>query len=512
VLGWSNTEKIEVLEESVSRRSQQMSALSEAKAETEAKQAENDGVKQLLAVLENMKDYSRIDWKYHADQIHQLETERKELLSNSDKLSHLNQVRQEVETQLSGVRTREVEITEKAGGYKRDLQLYSEQRADCELRLQEHSQTRQQAWFPLIAERARAMRITLRNIDARQEEFRKQFQGENGELRKLRAQQTALRSGIERLMREIKEHSRAEYSEIPESIEAQDEYRVRFEKLSTEDLKRHEERFKEELNKNTINSIAVFDSQLERHEKDIKQKIRTINQHLYEIVYNAAQDTYITIQMDATPNKEVRLFKEELKRCYMHALSSQQELYTEEKYEQVKRILDRFASQENTDKDWTQTVTDVRQWFQFNASERFRADDAEKEFYEGSGGKSGGQKEKLAYTILASALAYQFGLQFGEIKSRSFRFVAIDEAFGRGSDESTRYGLELFRKLNLQLLIVTPLQKLHVIDPYANSFHFIRNPTGNYSDISSLTKDEYEKEKARRKAAEKQDPLSLSTL
>jgi len=356
------------------------------------------------------------------------------------------------------------------------------------------------------------MRITLRSIDARQEEFRKQFQGENGELRKLRAQQTALRSGIERLMREIKEHSRAEYSEIPESIEAQDEYRVRFEKLSTEDLKRHEERFKEELNKNTINSIAVFDSQLERHEKDIKQKIRTINQHLYEIVYNAAQDTYITIQMDATPNKEVRLFKEELKRCYMHALSSQQELYTEEKYEQVKRILDRFASQENTDKDWTQTVTDVRQWFQFNASERFRADDAEKEFYEGSGGKSGGQKEKLAYTILASALAYQFGLQFGEIKSRSFRFVAIDEAFGRGSDESTRYGLELFRKLNLQLLIVTPLQKLHVIDPYANSFHFIRNPTGDYSDISSLTKDEYEKEKARRKAAEKQDPLSLSTL
>lgn len=31
----------------------------------------------------------------------------------------------------------------------------------------------------------------------------------------------------------------------------------------------------------------------------------------------------------------------------------------------------------------------------------------------------------------------------------------IDEAFGRGSDESARYGLELFKKLNLHLLIVT---------------------------------------------------------
>jgi uncharacterized protein YPO0396 len=298
-------------------------------------------------------------------------------------------------------------------------------------------------------------------------------------------------------MREIKEHSKAEYSEIGESIDARAEYLQKFEKLVSEDLKRHEERFKEELNKNTINSIAVFDSQLEKHEKDIKQKIKTINQHLHEIVYNATQETYITILMDATPNKEVRLFREELKKCYTHSFSSNSEFYTEDKYEQVKKILDRFASADSIDKDWTNTVTDVRQWFEFNASERYLADDTEKEFYEGSGGKSGGQKEKLAYTILASALAYQFGLQFGEIKSRSFRFVVIDEAFGRGSDESTRYGLELFRKLNLQLLIVTPLQKLHIIEGHVNSFHFVSNKDGNNSQVSNFTKQEYEIEKAK---------------
>jgi uncharacterized protein YPO0396 len=212
-------------------------------------------------------------------------------------------------------------------------------------------------------------------------------------------------------------------------------------------------------------------------------------------VYNAAQDTYITIQMDAAFNKQIGLFKEDLKRCYIHSFSSNNEQYTEEKYEQVKSILDRFASMENADREWTNTVTDVRQWFEFNASERFRADGTEKEFYESSGGKSGGQKEKLAYTILASALAYQFGLQFGESKSRSFRFVVIDEAFGRGSDESTRYGLELFKKLDLQLLIVTPLQKIHVIENHVNSFHFVSNREGNNSQVSNLTKEEYDEEK-----------------
>lgn len=46
------------------------------------------------------------------------------------------------------------------------------------------------------------------------------------------------------------------------------------------------------------------------------------------------------------------------------------------------------------------------------------------EHYSDSAGKSGGQKEKLAYTVLAASLAYQFGLELGETRSRSFRFVS----------------------------------------------------------------------------------------
>ena len=86
----------------------------------------------------------------------------------------------------------------------------------------------------------------------------------------------------------------------------------------------------------------------------------------------------------------------------------------------------------------------MRNWFTFSACERWREDDNEHEHYSDSGGKSGGQKEKLAYTILAASLAYQFGLEWGAVRSRSFRFVVIDEAFGRGSDESAHYGLRLF--------------------------------------------------------------------
>lgn len=498
VLGWSNAEKIKALELSIEKLETTISNIKAQIASVESTEKDNSNLKTLLSTILFLKDFSKINWQYHVEKIYDLERERNELLSNNDKLAMLERNKEEVEQRITSTKENERKVTEYIGGLKNSIQTYERQKADAIIETEQTEQNRKDRWFSVITEKLNDRNITLRNVDTLRDEFRKIFQGENGELKDLRTKQTKTRSSIERRMREIKEHSKAEYSEITESIDARAEYMKKYEKLVSEDLKRHEERFKDELNKNTINSIAVFDSQLQKHENDIKQKIKTINQHLSTIVYNSTQDTYITIQMDAAANKDVNLFKEDLKKCYTHSFSSNNELYTEEKYEQVKKILDRFASMENIDRDWTSTVTDVRQWFEFNASERFRSDNTEKEFYESSGGKSGGQKEKLAYTILASALAYQFGLQFEENKSRSFRFVVIDEAFGRGSDESTRYGLELFKKLNLQLLIVTPLQKIHVIEGHVNSFHFVSNREGNNSQISNFTKEEYELEKLKR--------------
>ena len=498
VLGWSNAEKIKALEEVIAELEQGIYSFKLERATIEKAQQELTTFKSALQELLFLKDYERIDWQSATLKIHALEEERHELLHNNNALALLQQKKEEVIVLIDEAKQKETAKNQEIGKLQATVDNYYQALVDTDEVMIQLDEGKKNSYFPVIAQRMTDTILRLAIIDKQLEQFRKIFEGDTGELKRLRFRLSTLRSAIERKMREIKEHSKAEYSEIAESIEARAEYIRKFEKLVSEDLKRHEERFKEELNKNTIHSIAVFDSQLEKHEKEIRQKIKTINQHLREIVYNAAQGTYIEILMDVTPNKDVRLFKEELKKCYIHSFSSNADLYTEEKYEQVKAILDRFASAESIDRDWTATVTDVREWFEFNASEKYLEDNTEKEFYEGSGGKSGGQKEKLAYTILASALAYQFGLQFGESKSRSFRFVVIDEAFGRGSDESTRYGLELFKKLNLQLLIVTPLQKIHIIESHTNSFHFVSNRDGNNSQVSNFTKAEYLLEKAKR--------------
>jgi uncharacterized protein YPO0396 len=74
--------------------------------------------------------------------------------------------------------------------------------------------------------------------------------------------------------------------------------------------------------------------------------------------------------------------------------------------------------------------------------------------------------------------------------------VVIDEAFGRGSDESTEYALKLFDQLNLQLLIVTPLQKIHIIEPHVSSVGFVQNEDGRASKLRNLSIEDYREEKA----------------
>ncbi len=198
---------------------------------------------------------------------------------------------------------------------------------------------------------------------------------------------------------------------------------------------------------------------------------------------------------------DIRDFQKELRTCTEDTLTgSEDDHYSEVKFLQVRRIIERFRGREGRseqDRRWTAKVTDVRNWFVFAASERWREDDSEYEHYADSGGKSGGQKEKLAYTVLAASLVYQFGLEPGKVRSRTFRFVVIDEAFGRGSDDSAQYGLRLFGQLHLQLLVVTPLQKIHIIEPFVSAVGFVHSEDGRTAMLRNLSIEEYQEEKQR---------------
>jgi len=287
-------------------------------------------------------------------------------------------------------------------------------------------------------------------------------------------------------------------NDVDATVESRHDFLTLRQRVADDDLPRFEIEFKEQLNRNAIQELAAFNNWLNRQAGAIDERVSRINEALGAVPYNPGR--YIRLEKEPTANQEIAQFRADLRGLTNDALSIDGEQYSEQRFLDVKRIIERFRGRDGfseSDKAWTRRVTDVRNWFIFSASERDAQTGEEWEHFSDSDGKSGGQKEKLAYTILAASLAYQFGLEWGVRKSKDFRFAVIDEAFGRGSDASTRYALDLFAKLGLQLLIVTPLQKVHVIEPYVRAIGFVDNPTGTSSRLHTMTIEEFQDRRAK---------------
>lgn len=503
VLGWSNEAKIAALETKTRAMEARLGATGQRIAGLQQEQVSLKTRLDTLAKLDEYADFRELDWEPLALEITRLQEEMRQLKEASDSLKvlygqlrELDKSREENEAQYTA-KVKQHAATEEKINNANLLRMQTVALLNTE-EIEAHAKYFDQ----LSIWRGEALgehQLSIESCDNREQVMRGWLQSQiDAEDKRL----ARLRDRIIDAMRFYKTEFKLETQDVDVSLESVDEYQSMLTKLKDDDLPRFEARFKELLNENTIREVANFQSQLARERETIKERIVQINDSLTRIDYNPGR--YIRLEAPAAQDTDIRDFQGELRTCTEGTLTgSEDEQYSESKFLQVRRIIERFRGREGQseqDRRWTVRVTDVRNWFVFAASERWREDDTEFEHYSDSGGKSGGQKEKLAYTVLAASLAYQFGLEWGEVRSRSFRFVVIDEAFGRGSDESAQYALRLFKELNLQLLIVTPLQKIHIIEPFVSSVGFVHNENGQASKLRNLSIEEYREEKARNSA------------
>lgn len=492
VLGWSNQQKIDALVERAGKVQRRLGELGDERRRLDKALTAARLRGETLAKLAEFADYAELDWPEMVRRIEDLTGEKRRIEESSTELGRLTAEIEATERRIGELgRTRD-DLVSAIGGLRAEI---AAARRDLD-RARETTAAAgfdaAVAFFDRLAERIdpqaletpagcdRALTATATSLT-------------NTVTQRIGLQTGAANRAVAK-MSQFRQRHPVGTEELDASMAAAGEYRALHRRLVDDDLPRFEARFKSYLNTNTIRDIAGFQAQLNKQVDLIRERLATINRSLEAIDYNPGR--YIRLEHHPTTNTEVRDFRGELRSCTDSSVSgADSDQYSEQKFLQVKAIIERFRGREGqteTDSAWSRRVTDVRNWFVFSASERWREDDTEHENYTDSGGKSGGQKEKLAYTILAASLAYQFKLEWGAARSKTFRFVVIDEAFGRGSDESTRFALELFQRLGLQLLIVTPLQKIHVIEPYVAAVGYADNtPEGDYSRLQNLTIEEY---------------------
>ena len=186
-------------------------------------------------------------------------------------------------------------------------------------------------------------------------------------------------------------------------------------------MAKNRERFEELLARAGSEEVSGFSEALESHRDRIRKRINELNEHLSRVTFDRKEETFIQLKFEDAGDDGVRRFKK-LRR---HALEGDLEADDEDerRRERYHRV-EQFLGELEQDFKWTERVIDVRNWFRFRADEFYKSEETLRQSYSGAAGKSGGEKNRLASTILATAIAYQYGIDAEANKRRL--------SFGRG--------------------------------------------------------------------------------
>jgi uncharacterized protein YPO0396 len=478
VLGWNNEGKVQALQEEFHRQTAEYQQV-RAKLQT-AKERENH-LRDLARIADDLlkfTEWSRLDVETERRQIAQYEREIQGLQASSDTYKTLQQQYEQVERSVLESEKIVQQIQKILTTYQNDLEHYETRGRRCEGRLKEIDLEAYQPDFERIETDLKTI-PTLDELEDVQRDLREKYQSSRSSLT---GTLTRTRTAIESIMRDFALTYPQETEEVDISVAALGWYLERVKRLETDDLPAHEDRFRKLLNNSIRHSINVFHQNLEKHEGIIRRRIEQLNQSLAQIAYT--NSTYIKLIARQTQQKEVVEFRQLLRNSYVNVGAADEEAENQRVFANIRDLIQRFEK----DPRWTTLVTDVRNWLDFSAEERLMSDHSVHEYYQSSSGKSGGQKAKLAYTILASAIADQYGLNEAEIRAETFRFVVIDEVFSKSDEANSRFAMDLFKQLGLQVLVVTPADKIQIVEPYIGSCHYVwNNEQGNCSQLETIT-------------------------
>lgn len=502
VLGWNNRDKVVAMQREGNAIAAELELLDKRMADLNSKRDIESEALNALQRLAEYNDYSFIDWKECSQKISALETEKKELLKKNSTL-------EDIEKKLRQAAEDKKKIDAELDALIGDKRLLESKRDNLAEEMRRLAITIQEfsKHADLPKEFAKLAAFTdelLKQTDDIYTLEKNTLQKLKDELEDTQKKHGKVFTTINEAMDTYLRPSREIQEKFPEwmdethNLKARPEYLKDFvdlyKNIKEEKVAEFEKRFKNELNNSVIKDLSSFQNKLYEQESTIRDSIDNINRSLARIRFNMNPDTYIQLQFHQTRMPEIIDFRKRLKEWVPNTqkLAENDIVYLEEHFTTVIRP---FIEELQKNDPWRKRVTDVRNWMEFKATEHYIEDNAISNVYESSGSLSGGQAAQLTYTILGSAIAHQFGINQSGSTSRSFRFIAVDEAFSKLDPEKSKYLMELCKQLHLQLMVVTPLDKIHVVEDYVSVIHYVENKNKRNSDVIDMNIMEYKKQK-----------------
>lgn len=501
VLGWDNKEKIAALKKELGNLQNQQT---ENKKAIASKNYEITNLGTFKDECHNLflkfDKYDDIDWQSYARDI-QEKTEQKEALEKTnDRVRKLQEQLKDLQDRLKQLSEVEIENKVLAKGKKQtDIDNVDKTVKDNKAIFESLGNIDTSEFE---SKNPNLLNIEYVNFEARRKKFQDENSREIAELNKQKQQNerevsvkiNAFKQPTEIITSKYNDW-RSDVNALPESthLEFISEYQKFLERLEKDNLPKFEKKFNDYLQETITNKVGDFRMFFENWSDTIKENIRHLNDSLKAIDFKNSPKTYIQLVAPNKINDEVKEFRRLLEDAVPNVYQMEKTIEGREYHfnNHIHPFIEKLDKE-----DWRKKVMDVRSWFNYKAEEFYKETNQKFKTYEAMGQLSGGEKAQLTYTILGSAIAYQFGLTKEGLQSNSFRFIAIDEAFKAQDEDKARYLVTLCKQLHLQLLVVTPSDNIHIVENDISFVHFVERKEERHSWLYDMPIEQFQEQKA----------------
>lgn len=494
VLGWDNREKIAELKNEYEELINQQKSKKEELRRLEAQKKELETQKEAFHDLFRYEKFDEIDWQSYAQIIQEKNEKKKQLEETNDRVK-------ELQKQLDGVRDSLGKIEKQNNDLVGTKALVDKRQKDVSEMYNINAQAL--AKMDVVDTQmfennhAEVLTVELSDFESKRNYIQTSIDNIISSQRNLKSNKNRECSNLIRSFKYPSDEITSRYRDwrsdvnnLPDSEEFIMEYQTFLSRLCQENLPSFEGRFNKYLQETITHNVNAFRMFFENWDESIRKTISQLNSYLRDIDFNSHPNTYIQLEV----NRKVNVDAADFRKLLSEAIPNLREVESSidgrrVHFEQhIEPLMKRLQEEQ-----WRSAVMDVRGWFTYKAVEYYKEDDQKRNTYESMGQLSGGEKAQLTYTILGSAIAYQFGLTKHGLDS-SFRFIAIDEAFRAQDEDKARYLISLCKQLHLQLLVVTPSDNIHIVENDISYVHYVERK-GNTSVLYNMPISKFKEER-----------------
>jgi uncharacterized protein YPO0396 len=253
-----------------------------------------------------------------------------------------------------------------------------------------------------------------------------------------------------------------------------------------------------------VKSIKDTLNEIKSQRAEIESNIQSINDvlKLNHFEKLPTENRFLEIHSETSSDSRVRVFRRSCMEIENLLASPASRVQLENASAEVLAPLEKFVNELKEDPKVREFVTDVRNHFEFEVrswSQKENSNEIElAETFTGSrnDAKSSAQTTQLAYTLLASSLAYRFKFNDPIAGQNTPRMIILDEFGGKFDNEKPRDIIKMLGQMGFQSLLVSPMTKAELLADSVNTINLVHKASASKSKVQHYmiqSKEDYDR-------------------